>query len=93
MRAPQLLTLHQTAEMLQVHYQTARDWVLTGRIRASRTGRRWRVELADVRRFLDATQYHPHHLPTGRDLSLVRPRPVDQADFEIPTPSELRRAR
>lgn len=97
MRGPHLLTLHQTAEMLQVHYQTARDWILAGRIRASRTGRRWRVDLAEVRHFLQSTQYVPP-APASQGRPGLRPvrasaPAVDLVDFEIPTPREMRMQR
>lgn len=49
---PELLTLHQTAERLNVHYMTAYRWVRRGDLPAYKTGGRLRVRLADVERFL-----------------------------------------
>jgi excisionase family DNA binding protein len=49
---PELLTLHQAAERLNVHYMTAYRWVRRGELPAYKTGGRLRVRLADVERFL-----------------------------------------
>lgn len=49
---PELLTLHQAAERLNVHYMTAYRWVRRGDLPAYKTGGRLRVRLADVERFL-----------------------------------------
>ncbi|HSJ45911.1 MAG TPA: helix-turn-helix domain-containing protein [Euzebyales bacterium] len=49
---PELLTLHQAAERLNVHYMTAYRWVRKGELPAYKTGGRLRVRLADVERFL-----------------------------------------
>ncbi len=49
---PELLTLQQAAERLNVHYMTAYRWVRRGDLPAYKTGGRLRVRLADVERFL-----------------------------------------
>lgn len=49
---PELLTLHQAAERLNVHYMTAYRWVRRGDLPAYKTGGRLRVRLVDVERFL-----------------------------------------
>jgi len=51
-QVPELLTLHQAAERLNVHYMTAYRWVRRGELPAYKTGGRLRVRLADVERFL-----------------------------------------
>lgn len=51
-QVPELLTLHQAAERLNVHYMTAYRWVRKGELPAYKTGGRLRVRLADVERFL-----------------------------------------
>lgn len=49
---PELLTLHQAAERLNVHYMTAYRWVRKGELPAYKAGGRLRVRVADVERFL-----------------------------------------
>lgn len=49
---PELLTLQQAAEWLNVHYMTAYRWVRRGDLPAFKTGGRLRVRAADLERFL-----------------------------------------
>ncbi|HEX6257757.1 MAG TPA: helix-turn-helix domain-containing protein [Euzebyales bacterium] len=49
-----LLTLHEAAEHLNVHYMTAYRWVRRGELPAFKTGGRLRVRASDVDRFLAA---------------------------------------
>ena len=93
----QLLTLHQAADLLQIHYQTAREWVRSGKLRASRPGRGWRIDLDDVRDLLRAGAYQPtpevaSPAPPAPPLRLVSSAPSNplSPEWEIPTPRELR---
>jgi excisionase family DNA binding protein len=47
-----LLTLHEAADVLNVHYMTAYRWVRRGELLAFKTGGRLRVRASDVDRFL-----------------------------------------
>jgi excisionase family DNA binding protein len=53
-RGDRLLTLHQAADLLNVHYMTAYRWVRRGELPAFKTGGRLRVRASDVDQFLDA---------------------------------------
>ena len=53
------LTLPQAAEALAVNYHTVREWVLTGRLKAFRPGRHWKVDQAEIERLKRATTYQP----------------------------------
>ena len=44
----QLITLHEAAELLGVHYMTAYRYVRTGTLRATQSGARWMVDPADI---------------------------------------------
>jgi excisionase family DNA binding protein len=48
------LTVAQVAELVQVHPETVREWLRTGRLRGHLISRRggWRVRRAEVERFL-----------------------------------------
>jgi excisionase family DNA binding protein len=49
----QLLTVEQVAEKLQVHWQTILRYIKTGRLRAIKIGRGYRVDPSDLQQFLD----------------------------------------
>jgi len=44
----ELITLHETAELLRVHYLTAWRWARAGRIPARQYGTAWRVDRAGL---------------------------------------------
>jgi excisionase family DNA binding protein len=48
-----LLTVHETAEHLQVKESTIRAWIRQGKLRAIKFGREWRVTVKDLERFLN----------------------------------------
>lgn len=47
-----ILTLAQVAELLQVNYETARNWIRHGRIPGRKIGRVWRVVESELKRFI-----------------------------------------
>jgi MerR family transcriptional regulator, light-induced transcriptional regulator len=47
-RAQRVLPLREAADLLGVHYQTAYGWVRQGVLPATKVGRRYRVNVADV---------------------------------------------
>ena len=47
---PDELTLHEVAEILDVHYMTAYRYVRLGILPARREGRSWRIDRSDVDR-------------------------------------------
>jgi excisionase family DNA binding protein len=51
-REPTLITLHDAADRLGVHYMTAYRYVRTGRLAAVKDGAQWRVDPADLRALL-----------------------------------------
>lgn len=55
-QSPELLTLQQAAEWLNVHYMTAYRWVRRGDLPAFKTGGRLRVRVMDLERFLAERQ-------------------------------------
>jgi MerR family transcriptional regulator, light-induced transcriptional regulator len=59
-----MLTLHEVADRLGVHYMTAYRYVRTGRLPATRDGAEWRVRVSDVERFI-TRQTRPGR-PAGR---------------------------
>jgi excisionase family DNA binding protein len=54
--APQLLTLQEAAERLNVHYMTAYRWVRRGDLPAFKTGGRLRIRTEDLEQFLEERQ-------------------------------------
>lgn len=71
-QTPELLTLQQAAEWLNVHYMTAYRWVRRGDLPAFKTGGRLRVRVADLERFL-----------ADRELDLaLGDRPTSATDWE-----------
>lgn len=50
-----VVTLHEAADLLGVHYMTAYRYVRTGRLPAAKHGAEWRVGLADLEAFREAT--------------------------------------
>ena len=49
---PNLLTIEQAAEHLQVSSKTVRRWIDTGDLIAHRFGRQWRISAADLQTFI-----------------------------------------
>jgi excisionase family DNA binding protein len=56
---PTLITLHEAADRLGVHYMTAYRYVRTGRLAAVKVGAEWRVDVADLRPFLEPGAVEP----------------------------------
>jgi excisionase family DNA binding protein len=48
------LTVEEAAERLRVKPRTMRKWAQTGEISAWKAGRDWRIDPADVQRYIDA---------------------------------------
>ncbi len=48
-----LLTVHETADQLKVKESTIRSWIRSGKLRAIKFGREWRVTVKDLERFLN----------------------------------------
>lgn len=51
-----VLTLHEVAAEIGVHYQTARDYVLAGELKAAKRGNRWFIRRSWVEEFLSPTR-------------------------------------
>ncbi len=49
-----LMTLREVAAICRVHYLTARHWVVTGKLKASRAGWKWLVSRAQLDEFMTA---------------------------------------
>ena len=49
---PNLLTIEQTAKVLQVSSKTIRRWIDTGDLIAHRLGRQWRISETDLQTFI-----------------------------------------
>ena len=53
---PQIQKMHsvqEVAEILGVHYMTARNWCVEGRIKAQKIGRMWRISDDELRRIVN----------------------------------------
>jgi excisionase family DNA binding protein len=48
-----LWTIGETAEYLHMSQDTIADWIKSGRLKASRIGRFWRIRPRDVEAFID----------------------------------------
>jgi excisionase family DNA binding protein len=48
-----LMTVHETAEHLQVKESTIRAWIRHGKLRAIKFGREWRITVKDLERFMN----------------------------------------
>lgn len=56
MSMPQIQKMHsirEVADILGVHYMTARKWCLEGKIKAQKIGRLWRVADDELKRVMD----------------------------------------
>ncbi|RJQ33197.1 MAG: DNA-binding protein [Actinobacteria bacterium] len=53
MNSPEVMTIKQAAEFLQLHYQTVYEKILNKEIPASKVGRVWRVQKKDVIAYLE----------------------------------------
>ncbi len=49
---PNLLTIEQTAKVLQVSSKTVRRWIDAGDLIAHRLGRQWRISETDLQTFI-----------------------------------------
>lgn len=49
-------TIEQVAELLQVHYQTVRRWILSGDIPAAKLCDTWRIKKTDLDMFFDTNR-------------------------------------
>lgn len=50
---PDILTVQQAAQYLQVNPETVRKAARSGRLRASRVGRRWRIRQKDLNEWVE----------------------------------------
>jgi excisionase family DNA binding protein len=86
------LTLDQAATSLGVHYQTVRDWILSGRLRASKPGgHRWRIRPEDLERLLSETVHDSSPAPApkrpvGRPRTCSRVAITPPEGWRIPIP-------
>ena len=48
-----VLTAHEAAEILGVHYQTLLDYMRSGELRAAQRGRRWFIRQSSIDAFLE----------------------------------------
>jgi excisionase family DNA binding protein len=48
-----VLTAHETAEALGVHYQTVRRYIMSGELKAAQHGRRWFIRQSSIEEFLE----------------------------------------
>lgn len=53
MSSPDVMTIKQAAEYLQLHYQTVYEKVINKEIPASKVGRVWRIQKKDVIEYLE----------------------------------------
>ena len=53
MSSPDVMTIKQAAEYLQLHYQTVYEKIKNKEIPASKVGRVWRVQKKDVIEYLE----------------------------------------
>lgn len=60
-----ILTTEQVAELLQVHYETARRYIKRGLVPGRKIGRGWRVVESDLKRFI--AEGHALQLPKAED--------------------------
>ena len=51
-----ILTVEQAAELLQVHYETVRRWMVNGEIPGRKIGRGWRIVESDLKRWISEGQ-------------------------------------
>ncbi len=49
-----LLTVEQVASLLQVHWQTILNYIKAGKLRAVKLGRGYRIDPADLKRFIES---------------------------------------
>jgi excisionase family DNA binding protein len=52
-------TIDETAELLKIHRETARDLARRGKLRGSKIGKRWRFTEEDIRQFLEQQRPDP----------------------------------
>lgn len=52
-------SIEQVAEMLQVHYNTVRRWILSGDIPAAKLCDTWRIKKSDLEMFFDVNRIKP----------------------------------
>lgn len=52
-RAP-MLTVHEVADRMKVTPRTVGDWIRSGKLRAIKVGRDWRIAVRDLEAFADA---------------------------------------
>ena len=55
----QFHTVEEVAERLQVSDQTVRRWVKSGKLKAYKPGREWRVKPSDLETFLESRTVQP----------------------------------
>ncbi|MFC1647796.1 helix-turn-helix domain-containing protein [Patescibacteria group bacterium] len=69
MVSDKLLTTEQVAELLQVHPFTVLKYIKTGKLKAIKLGRVWRIRESNVERFLE-------------ERSMASKEPVDTTDTQ-----------
>jgi len=91
-----LLTLHQVAEQLQVHWSTVRQAGARGELRVvklGKTAKSWRVDPADLADYLSRNKTPcPSEAPKKTAPTWSRPTPAVATLDELLRPSRKRRA-
>lgn len=47
-------TIEQVAELLNVSYQTVRDMIVSGKLKAFKAGRQWRIKESELDRYIES---------------------------------------
>jgi excisionase family DNA binding protein len=66
-RGPDILTVDQVAERLQVNRRTVLNLITAGSLVAFRVGRQWRIEHDDLQRYIDQMKNKPTTPPEGTE--------------------------
>jgi len=55
----EFVTPEEAASRLRVHEDTIRDWCRTGRLKATKVGKQWRIRPQDIEAFLKPNEEVP----------------------------------
>ena len=59
------LTIAEVAEIARVHYMTARQWVLSGKLKYYKAGTQYRIKTADLQDFMSIANKHAEGKSNG----------------------------
>lgn len=54
----EFLTVEQVAELLQVHWQTVLNYIKSGKLKALRLGKGYRISKEEFNKFISNNSYH-----------------------------------